>query len=200
MLERVVFRIFHSYSRRDEIVDNRRVFTRQPENSEHAHLRIPALQNTPKFHDKAPRERDKKSENGGRKGKISEILGGPAEGRAQGWSGVGWSRGGSKPTTTTPTTNNHTNTNTKHQHHQQQQHQNELAQIGLAKVGHNRLCLILRIDPSQPFEVRDAAALPLSLGGSGVAECVSNKGASELELGQLGKLLRRDSPMTSKCR
>ena len=30
------------------------------------------------------------------------------------------------------------------------------------------LCLILRIDPTEPLEVRDAAAVPLSLGGLGV--------------------------------
>ena len=44
------------------------VFTRQPENSKRAHWRVPALQAPPKFHEKTPREREKKSENGGVRG------------------------------------------------------------------------------------------------------------------------------------
>ena len=49
----------------------RRGFTRQHENSKRAHLRVPALQTPPKFHEKTPREREreKKSEDGGRRGK-----------------------------------------------------------------------------------------------------------------------------------
>ena len=47
----------------------RRGFTRQPENSKRAHLRVPALQTPPNFHEKTPREREKKSENGSGRGK-----------------------------------------------------------------------------------------------------------------------------------
>ena len=54
----------------------RRGFTRQPENSKRAHLRVPAFQTPPKFHEKTPRE--KKSENGsGRGEKKPKILGLP---------------------------------------------------------------------------------------------------------------------------
>ena len=54
-----------------------RGFTRQPENSKRAHLSFPALQ-TPEFHEKTPREREKKNENGGGRGKKKrEILGPP---------------------------------------------------------------------------------------------------------------------------
>ena len=54
----------------------RRGFTRQPENSKRAHLRVPALQTPPKFHEKTPREREKKSDDGGRRVKKKrEILG-----------------------------------------------------------------------------------------------------------------------------
>ena len=54
----------------------RRGFTRQPENSKRAHLRVPALQTPPKFHEKTPREREKKSEDGGKRVKKKrEILG-----------------------------------------------------------------------------------------------------------------------------
>ena len=35
-------------------------FTRQPENSKRAHLSVPALQTPPKFHEKTPRERERK--------------------------------------------------------------------------------------------------------------------------------------------
>ena len=47
----------------------RRGFTRQPENSKRAHFRSPALQTPPKFHEKTPRERDKKNEMGAEEGK-----------------------------------------------------------------------------------------------------------------------------------
>ena len=41
--------------------ESRRSFTRQPENSKRAHLRVPALQTPPKFHEETPeRERGKK--------------------------------------------------------------------------------------------------------------------------------------------
>ena len=49
--------------------------TRQPENSKRAHLRVPALQTPPKFHEKDKRE-GKKNKNCGRRGKKKrEILG-----------------------------------------------------------------------------------------------------------------------------
>ena len=54
-----------------------RGFTRQPENSKRAHLRVLALQTPPKFHEKTPREREKKNENGSGRGKKREILGPP---------------------------------------------------------------------------------------------------------------------------
>ena len=50
--------------------------TQQPENSKHAHLRAPALQAPPKFHEKTPRDRQKERKWGGR-GKKREILGTP---------------------------------------------------------------------------------------------------------------------------
>ena len=39
---------------------SRRGFTRQPENSKRAHLRAPALQTPPKFHEKTPREKEER--------------------------------------------------------------------------------------------------------------------------------------------
>ena len=57
---------------------SRRARTRQPENSKRAHFRAPALQTPPKFHERTPRERErrKKIVAGGGK-KKREILGHP---------------------------------------------------------------------------------------------------------------------------
>ena len=68
---------------------------RQPENSKRAHLRVPAFKNTTKIQREDP-QREKKSENGGGRGKKKrEILGGPAEGGlAEGGPAEGGSRAG----------------------------------------------------------------------------------------------------------
>ena len=49
-------------------------FTRQPENSKHAHLRVPALQTPQKFHEKTHGERKKEGK------KTTRHFGGPAVG------------------------------------------------------------------------------------------------------------------------
>ena len=49
----------------------RRGFTRQPENSKRAHLRVPALQKHHQISTRRPPEREKKSENGAGEGKKS---------------------------------------------------------------------------------------------------------------------------------
>ena len=51
--------------------------TRQPENSKRAHFRAPALQTPPKFHAKTPRERKKKENCGGKRGKKTRNFGPP---------------------------------------------------------------------------------------------------------------------------
>ena len=109
-------------------------FTRQPENSKRAHLRVPALQTPPKFHERTSREREreKKGANGSGRGKKEERnFGRSGGGRSCGrvprrGFGVGWE--GSKPPTQQQHNNNTTTT---------QPHENGLAKIGLAKVGHN---------------------------------------------------------------
>ena len=65
--------------------------TRQPENSKRAHFRAPALQTTPKFHARTPRERKKKENCGGRGKKKREILGPPPFGAPPfGWAPPFW--------------------------------------------------------------------------------------------------------------
>ena len=54
----------------------RGVGTRQPENSKLAHLRVPALQTPPKFHETTPREEERMKIVAG-EGKKREILGLP---------------------------------------------------------------------------------------------------------------------------
>ena len=51
-------------------------FTQQPENSKRAHLRVPALQTPPKFHENTPRE-TQKERNGGGRGKKARNFGPP---------------------------------------------------------------------------------------------------------------------------
>ena len=50
---------------------------RQPKNSKRAHLRVPALQTPPKFHERTPRERKKKENCGGRREKKARNFGPP---------------------------------------------------------------------------------------------------------------------------
>ena len=54
-----------------------RARTRQPENSKRAHLRAPALQTPPKFHERTPSERKKKENCGGRREKKARNFGPP---------------------------------------------------------------------------------------------------------------------------
>ena len=57
-----------------------RGFTRQPENSKRAHLRVPALQTPPNFHEKTPREREKERKWGREREKKARNFGPPAFG------------------------------------------------------------------------------------------------------------------------
>ena len=79
-------------------------FPRQPENSKRAHLRVPALQTPPKFHEKTPKERErerkKKNENGGRERENQKRI-------FFGRSGGG--RSSERAVRTTQTTPPHTN-------------------------------------------------------------------------------------------
>ena len=71
-------------------LQGRRGFTRQPENSKRAYLRVPAFKNTTKIQREDPREREKERKWGREREKKREILGGPAEGgKAEGGSGGG---------------------------------------------------------------------------------------------------------------
>ena len=87
-----------------------RGFTRQPENSKRAHFRALALQTPPKFHEKTPRE--KRSENGGGRGKKAKFLGSPAEGGPAS-GGQGPNQQNTNNNTTTHNTNHNTTTTQK---------------------------------------------------------------------------------------
>ena len=104
-----------------------------------AHLRAPALQ-TPKFHEKTPREGRKKRILRRDREKERDILGGPGEGRSrEGRSREGPSREHDQTKTLKPPHGNReTNTNT-HKHTQTltntHKHTHPRVEVGLAKVG-----------------------------------------------------------------
>ena len=114
---------------------SRRGFHTTAREPKRAQLRAPALQTPPKFHEKTPRERQKKAEMGTGEKKKRNF------GRSRaGRSGAGGT-GGSKTnnhTNTTPTQQQHTTTHCNTTHNNTTHHKNGLAKIGLAKVGHNR--------------------------------------------------------------
>ena len=64
----------------------RRGLTRQPENSKRAHLRVPALQTPPKFHEKTPRETKKNTKETPRESKKERKWCGNGEKRAKFWA------------------------------------------------------------------------------------------------------------------
>ena len=79
---------------------DRRGFTRQPENSIHAHFRVPAFKNTTKIQRKDPEKREEKENCGGREQKKREILGHPPFGAPPFWAppfGPTFSRFGLSP-------------------------------------------------------------------------------------------------------